>query len=84
LGILNTNFLSDFTFRPHAAVLVDRTRPTCSDLNFNADQLQQLEATRGIVLMLSNLFFRSRCCRGFDLRICIGADGHGLRRRPGR
>jgi hypothetical protein len=27
------------------------------DLNFNPDQLQQLEAIQGILLMLSHLFF---------------------------
>jgi hypothetical protein len=33
------------------------TSSTCLDLDFNPDQLQQLEAIQGIVLMLSILFF---------------------------
>jgi hypothetical protein len=33
------------------------TPSTCSDLNFNPDELQQLEAIQGIELMLFNLFF---------------------------
>jgi hypothetical protein len=72
----------------HAPSVRTRTPPTCSILNFNPDQLQQLEAIQGIELMPSDLFFLIALVIlvsnnvDFDPRLLL-ADGLTADRRPG-